>query len=110
MDESADGSRKVGIGMLVFFGVLSLLACCGGGGFTAFVASGSESAGVTASMVSAFPAFFAISGLVGALIGHFAVKDSKAMKVAVPIGLAVLGGGCGFGGVSLFFLTIFPAL
>ena len=105
------GSKAQGAGKIVLgvFGLLALLTCCGGGGYLGMSINESESAGVVASYVIAFPVGFSFAGLLGAVIGYFGLK-SKGLQIALPIVLGLVAGiGCLLSAV-VFFEAIFPAL
>lgn len=102
--------RKAGLIMLGIFGVLTLLFVCGGGLVTGVVASGSERKGVAASMFAIGPAMFALSGLVGAVIGHFAIKEKLAFKIILPLALGFFIGPCSVGCLLFFYEAIWPSL
>ncbi len=102
--------RKVGLIVLGVFAALALLAICGGGGIIGYFGYNSESAGVSAMYVGALPIGFCLSGFLGAAAGHFLVKDSAKLKVAIPVVAGGVGGPCFLLAIWLFFVVIFPAL
>ena len=84
----------------------SLLACAVVGAF----AYNSESAGVTATMVAAFPVGLLWSGAIAALAVHVLKQDRPLVRYGVPAGCAFVGGIGLLILVSIFFVAIFPAL
>ena len=91
--------------------VLTLIVafvCCAGVGVSAY---DSESAGVVASQVAAFPLGFALAGTIGAIGIHFGMKQaSTPIRVGGPVGCGCLGGLAMVALAVLFFVAIFPAL
>ena len=73
------------------------------------MASGSESAGVSAGYMASGPLGFVWGGALAALITHFVAK-TPAARIGVPLGCGCLSAiGLVFGTV-FFFAAIFPAL
>lgn len=70
----------------------------------------SESAGVTATMVAAFPLGLLWCGAIAGVVTHFAVRRRSMIRVLAPMGCAVLGGFVALGVVGVFFVAIFPSL
>ena len=91
--------------------VLTLLVAfvsCAGVGASAY---DSESAGVVASQLAAFPLGFALAGTTGAIGIHFGMKQaSNAIRMGGPVGCGCLGGLAMVAMAMLFFVAIFPAL
>jgi len=109
-DEQRKRIRKLGLLMLGGFGALFLLVFVGGGAWVGYAGYHSESAGVRAMYIATFPLGFSFFGLLAAAVGFFVIKESAALKVAVPV---VSGGIGGVGTLTLifvFFEFIFPAL
>lgn len=73
------------------------------------MASGSESAGVSASQLAAGPTGFVCSGAVAALVVHFASR-SAGVRIGVPIGCGCLGGIGAFVMLVVFYAAIWPSL
>lgn len=92
----------------VFLALVVSVGACAGVGLSA---NDSESAGVFAAQVSAFPLGFVLSAALGGLVVHFAVKRAtRLLRTVAPMGCGCLGG---FGVLALvmsFFAFIFPAL
>ena len=90
---------------------LALLCCvgvCAGVGVSAY---SSESAGVTAAQLAAFPLGFTLAGALGAAGIHFGVRDATTpVQVGGPVGCGCLGGVAMVAVAVLFFAVIFPAL
>lgn len=94
---------------LIWGGVAVFLTCAGLGGVVLAI-SDSESAGITASMVVAFPLGFVWSGAIAAIVLHFIKKASRGVRLGSPFGCGCLGG-IGMAAVAvLFFAVIFPEL
>lgn len=72
-------------------------------------ASGSESDGVAASNLAAFPLGFVCTGAPVALVVHFAVKQGAA-RIAAPLGCGCLGGVGLLAGLFFFYAAIWPSL
>lgn len=89
---------------------LGLLVGCGGFAAVGYSAYGSESAGVNAAQLAAFPLGFALSGALAGVVTHFAAKKSPNARFFVPLGCGCLGGVFALGTVGAFFALIFPAL
>jgi len=75
-----------------------------------FAAYASESAGVQAALLAAFPLGAVCSWALVALVVQLAGKESGAMRWGAPAGCACLGGAALLLVALLFFTTIFPAL
>lgn len=82
---------------------LASVACVG------VFASGSESDGVFASNVAAFPLGFGCSGAAAALVVHFVVKRGP-LRTAAPLGCGCLGGVGLLAGLFVFYAAIWPSL
>jgi len=78
--------------------------------FVIFMAADSESAGVTATYIAAFPFGALWSGAIAALVVQFVGKDNKGVRYGVPPGCGCLGGIVLFLMIFVFFVSIFPAL
>ncbi|MBW2263062.1 MAG: hypothetical protein JRG91_13875 [Deltaproteobacteria bacterium] len=74
------------------------------------MAADSESAGVTATYIVAFPFGALWSGAIAALIVQFVGKDNKGVRYGVPPGCGCLGGLALLFMIFFFFVAIFPAL
>jgi len=109
-DEVLAKVRKAGLVMMGIFGVLVLLFFCGGLAGVGAAGYNSESAGVTAMYVAVCPAMFALLGFIGSVIGHFAIKEKLAAKIAVPLVVGFVAGPCSLGCTFLFFEAIWPSL
>ncbi len=109
-DDERAKVRKAGMIMLGIFGVLTLLFFCGGLAAVGVSGYNSESAGVTAMYVAVGPAMFSLLGFLGAVIGHFAITENFAAKIAVPLVVGFLGGPCSLGCTFVFFQAIWPSL
>ena len=94
---------------LIWGGVAVFLTCAGLGGLVLAV-SDSESAGITASMVVAFPLGFVWSGALAAIVLHFMKKASRGVRIGTPFGCGCLGGMAMAAVAVLFFAVIFPEL
>ena len=70
---------------------------------------GSESAGMLASNLAAFPLGFVCTGAAVAVIVHFVVKGGP-LRLAVPMGCGCLGGIGLLVGLSVFYAAIWPSL
>lgn len=106
----ADPGEKAGCVMPIVWLVLTAV-----GTFLCFVGLGiaisdSESAGVTATMVVAFPLGLLWCGAVAALVTHFAVARKSMIRVFAPMGCALFGGCVALVLAAFFFAVIFPEL
>lgn len=72
-------------------------------------AAGSESAGVAASNLAAFPLGFVCTGAAVALVVHFVARGAG-VRTAVPLGCGCLGGIGAFLALGLFYAAIWPSL
>lgn len=94
---------------LIWGGVAIFLTCAGLGGLGLAIAD-SESAGVMASMIVAFPLGFVWAGAIAAIVLHFVKRASPPVRLGTPFGCGCLGG-LVLGAMSLlFFAVIFPEL
>lgn len=92
----------------VILAMLGSVAACAGVGISV---ADSESAGVVAAQVTAFPLGFLLCGAFAGLIVQFAVKrGTTLLRVLAPMGCGCLGGLIALGGTLVFFTTIFPAM
>ncbi|MFT5687001.1 MAG: hypothetical protein ACI8RZ_007958 [Myxococcota bacterium] len=90
------------------FALLGCMAACLGVGGSA---ANSETLGVQAAQIAAFPLGFVLAGLLGGLIVHFAVKrGTTLLRVLAPMGCGCIGGLITLVGVFFFFTAIFPSL
>lgn len=109
--EQPEEQSKPGVAMPAIWVVLAMLgsiAACAGVGLSA---ADSESMGVSAAQIAAFPLGFLLSAALGGLIIHFAVKRATTLlRVVAPMGCGCLGGLITLAGVFFFFTAIFPAL
>ena len=110
MDDPATETQPPGWGLVVGWLVVALLLGCGGLGVVALMASGSESGGVLATNITAFPVGFALSGFVAALAVQLLHRKPGPVRMAVPLGCGCLGGLATMFAVVIFFAVIFPAL
>ena len=98
------------IAPIVWIGVALLVTCFGIAGVGLAIAD-SESAGMTATMLAAFPLTFVWGGAIGALITQLAWrKTSSGIRIGAPFGCGCLGGLAGGALAFVFFAAIFPAL
>ncbi len=88
----------------------ALLGTVVGLALVGLAASGSESAGVSATYAAAFPLGALWSGAIVALAMHFINKGGKAARFGAPLGCGCLGGALLFGLIFVFFVAIFPSL
>ena len=94
---------------LIWGGLAIFLTCAGLGGLGLAIAD-SESAGVTASMIVAFPLGFIWAGAIAAIALYFMKRVSPPVRLGAPFGCGCLGG-IVMGAISLlFFAVIFPEL
>ena len=84
---------------------LGTMACVAVVGFAGY---GSESAGVSASYMVAFPLGFLCGGSLAAVAGNFFLTGR--LRLAAPFGCGLLAGGLFLLMVFVFFVAIFPAL
>jgi hypothetical protein len=92
----------------VVLAVLGSVAACVGVGLSA---SDSETMGVYATKIAAFPLGFLLSAALSGLIIHFAIKRATTLlRVVAPMGCGCLGGLVTLAGAFFFFMAIFPAL
>lgn len=90
---------------------LALLGSIGAGAGIGLSAYDSESAGVMASQLAAFPLGFVLGGALAALIVHFGVKRATTLlRVLGPLGCGCMSGVLLLGTAFVFFTAIFPAL
>lgn len=106
----ADPGEKAGCVMPIVWAVLTLA-----GTFLCVVGLGiaiadSESAGVTGTMIVAFPLGLLWCGMVAALVTHFAVARKSMIRIFAPMGCAIFGGCVSLVLAAFFFAVIFPAL
>lgn len=104
-EESAPGCAMPIVWSIVA-AVVTVLACGGIG----VMASGSESAGVSASQIAAFPLCAALSTVAVAIPVHFLVKKSTPIRLAAPPTAGCLGGILGVGMLFVFYAVIWPSL
>ena len=103
--------RKAGLVMIGVFAVLSVLTVCGGGVAQLLVAANmSESQAVQASYLLLSPMGGALFGLVASVIGHVAIKKSKAFKILLPLVIGFFGMPCVLGCMVVFYEAIWPSL
>lgn len=69
----------------------------------------SESGGMLASNLAAFPLGFVCTGAAVAVIVHFLVKGGP-LRLAVPMGCGCLGGIGMLFGLTVFYAAIWPSL
>lgn len=94
---------------LLWGGIAVFLTCAGLGGVLLAV-SDSESNGITASMVVAFPLGFVWAGALAAIVLFFMKRTSRGIRIGAPFGCGCLGG-MGLAAIAvLFFAVIFPEL
>lgn len=93
------------IAWLIASAVITLLAAVVVGG----MASGSESAGVSAGYMASGPIGFAWGGALAAVITHF-VARSPGARIGVPLGCGCFSAIAFVMGTVFFFAAIFPAL
>lgn len=104
------GDIDPGCGMPVAWLIIALVGVCGGAGLVGFQAYGSESAGINAAQLAAFPVGFAATGAIVGFITHFTVKKSPGLRAGLPVGCGCLGGLAAIAAVAVFFTAIFPGL
>lgn len=110
MVDPASDSQPPGWGLVIGWLLVALLVGCGGVAAVGLMAYDSESGGVLASQITAFPVGFALSGFAAALAVQLLLRKPGPARMAVPMGCGCLGG---LGAVVLtviFFAAIFPAL
>ena len=100
-------SMLMPLGWVAVAGLVSIAACAGIG----LGVNDSESAGVLAAQLSAFPLGFSLSAALAGLIIHFAIQRATTLlRVTGPLGCGCLGGLVTLGVVFGFFVLIFPEL
>ena len=88
--------------------MLGSLGACAGIGLSA---ADSESAGVVATQLAAFPLGFVLGGALTGLVLHFGVKRATTLlRVLGPLGCGCMSGVLMLGAAFVFFAAIFPAL
>ena len=87
--------------------VLGTIVCAS---FLILMVADSESAGVTATYIVAFPFGALWSGAIAALIVQFVGKDNKGVRYGVPPGCGCLGGLAFLFMIFFFLVAIFPSL
>ncbi len=92
------------------WGVAALVGTVICAAFLIFMAADSESAGVTAAYIVAFPFGALWSGAIAALVVQFVGKDSKGVRYGVPPGCGCLGGLGLLFMIFFFLVAIFPSL
>ncbi len=91
--------------------ILAMLGSVAAAAGVGLAAADSESMGVSAAQIAAFPLGFLLSAALGGLIVHFAVKRATTLlRVVAPLGCGCLGGLVTLAGVVGFFVAIFPSL
>lgn len=110
MVDPSDERAPPGWGLVIGWLVVALLVGCGGLGVVGLMAYDSESGGVMASQITAFPMGFAFSGLLAALGVQLLHRKPGPARMAVPLGCGCLGGLGAVVAVVIFFVAIFPAL
>lgn len=103
-------NKRLGYINLAVWGGLTFLFCCLGTAVVGVMGADSERAGVQAAYLVTGPACCSVSGLLGAVVGLFAFAGKTGARIALPIGLGILGGLVGGIGVVVFFEAIFPSL
>lgn len=92
----------------------SLLAMLGAIGAAAGVGVGlttSESAGISAAQIAAFPLGFVLSAALCGLIVHIGIKRATTLlRVMAPLGCGCMGGMLMLGAVFGFVLVVLPML
>ena len=92
----------------VALALLGSIGACAGIGISA---SDSESAGVAAAQVAAFPLGFVLGGALAGLILHFGVtRATTLLRVLGPLGCGCMSGLLMLSLCVTFFVAIFPAL
>ena len=91
--------------------ILALLISVIAGVGIGISAADSESAGVVAAQISAFPLGFVLGGALAGLIIHFGVKRATTLlRVLGPLGCGCMSGLLMVSLFITFFAVIFPAL
>ncbi|GDX80829.1 hypothetical protein LBMAG42_26400 [Deltaproteobacteria bacterium] len=107
MDEVPDeGPSFLMPGLWMAATALVTLAVVGAVGVMGY---GSESAGMLASNLAAFPLGFVCTGAAVAVVVHFVVKGGP-LRLAVPMGCGCLGGIGLLVGLTVFYAAIWPSL
>ena len=106
----ADPGEKAGCTMPIMWVVLALVGTCVCAVAVGMAIADSESAGVTATMVIAFPMGLLWCGAIAAVVTHFAIGRKSLVRTLAPIGCAVFGGCIALVVAGFFFAVIFPEL
>lgn len=102
--------RPPGCAMPIAWILLAFVALVGGAAYVGWSGYNSESAGLSALWVMAFPVGFFGTGAFVGLVTHFVVKKASAARTFVPLGCGCLGGLVLLGAVAAFVTAIFPML
>ena len=103
-------TQPPGWGLVVGWLLVAFLVGCGGLSVVGLMGYQSESGGVLASYISAFPVGFALSGFAAALAVQLLHRKPGPVRMAVPLGCGCLGGLGLMLAAVIFFAAIFPAL
>ena len=110
MSEEQSGPKRsllMPVAWVVIAMLVSVAACAGVG----LAVNDSESAGIMAAQISAFPLGFALSAALGALVIHIGIKRATTLlRASGPLGCGCLGGLLALGATVGFFVLIFPEL
>lgn len=110
MPTSPDRNERPGWLMPALWIVTAAVGTVVGLAVVVFFAAGSESAGVTATMLAAFPLGLLWSGALAALVVQLSGQTRAGVRIGAPLGCGFVGGLGLLVMVALFFLAIFPAL
>lgn len=105
-----EAEKKAGCLMpLVWFLIAGMGTCAGLAG-VGIAVNDSETAGVEATMIAAFPLGLLWSGLLAAAVVHFVVPRPSLARIFVPLGCSFVGACLALAATAFFFMAIFPAL